>query len=62
MIQENYINTMAADDLAPCVARTSAAMVLIIQYTKNVLEFHDGGWFQQQASYDPKCKYSAVPL
>ena len=26
--QENLVSTMAADALAPCVARTSAAMVL----------------------------------
>ena len=26
----NYVNIMYADSLAPCVARTSAAMILII--------------------------------
>ena len=28
--RENYVDTLAADALAPCVARTSAAMVLVI--------------------------------
>ena len=27
---DNEVNTMAADALAPCVARTSAAMVLFV--------------------------------
>ena len=32
IFQENYDITMAADALAPCVARTSAAMLLTIWY------------------------------
>ena len=31
MLCENKVKTMAADDLAPCVARSSVAIVLIIQ-------------------------------
>ena len=31
ILQENNINTLAADTLAPCVTRSSAAMVLSIQ-------------------------------
>ena len=30
-LEENGVNTMAADALAPCGARTSAAMTLIMQ-------------------------------
>ena len=36
---EKVFNTMAADDLAPCVARSSAAMVLTKQ-DKQVLIYH----------------------
>ena len=31
MLQDNLVNTMAADALAPSVARTSATMVLTMQ-------------------------------
>ena len=37
-----WVNTMAADVLAPCVARTSAVMVLTMK-DKWVLPFHEGG-------------------
>ena len=30
IIQQNWVNTMAADDLAPCVTRSSIAMLYII--------------------------------
>ena len=38
----NYVNTMAADALATCVARSSATMVLTTQ-DKQVLVFHEEG-------------------
>ena len=31
IFKENWVNTMAADALAPCIARSSAAMVLTLQ-------------------------------
>ena len=37
IFMENYVNTMTADPLAPCVARTSTAMVLIMYYKKVVV-------------------------
>ena len=39
IFQVNEVSTIAVDALAPCVARTSAAMVLIIQ-DKWILIFH----------------------
>ena len=40
-IFQNKVNTMAADALAPYVAKTSAAMVLTMQ-GKQVIAFYDG--------------------
>ena len=40
---ENLVNTIAADGLAPWVARPSAAMVLNMQ-DKQVLVFHEEGF------------------
>ena len=42
MFWDNYINTMAVDALAPCVARSSAAMGLTMQ-DRRVLVFHKEG-------------------
>ena len=39
IFQKNKVNTMAADALAPCVTRPSAAMALIKE-DKGVLNFH----------------------
>ena len=39
---DNEVNTMAADALAPCVARTSATIALIM-LDKQVLVFHKEG-------------------
>ena len=38
----NLVNTMTADALAPCIARTSTAMILILQ-DKRVVVFQEGG-------------------
>ena len=35
---------MAADAPAPCIARSSADMVLITMYDKQVLAFHEEGF------------------
>ena len=43
MFHADYVNTMAADALAPCVARASAATVLTL-YDKLVLAFHEEGF------------------
>ena len=43
ILQEFYINTMATDDLVPCVARAPATMVLSVQ-DKRVLAFHEEGF------------------
>ena len=48
---ENFINTMAADALVPCVARTSTAMVLImiqIQIQKYLFRFKATGPLQTE--------------
>ena len=39
LLHENYVNTLVADALAPCVARTSAATALMM-LVKQVLVFH----------------------
>ena len=41
--QKNQVNTMAVDDLAPCIARSSASMVLTMQ-EKLVLIFYGEGF------------------
>ena len=41
-IHHKWVNTVAADALAPCVARPLAAMILIVQYN-TVLVFHKEG-------------------
>ena len=38
ILRENFVNTMAADDLAPYVARPSAAMILIMK-DKHIFDF-----------------------
>ena len=40
---KNYLNTMTADDLAPCIARSSAAMVLIME-DEQIHVFHEVGF------------------
>ena len=40
IVQQNKVNIMAAEALAPCVARTSAAMVLNMQ-NKQVFAFYE---------------------
>ena len=44
IFQDHQVNDMDADDLAPCVARSSATMVLNLQY-EQVIVFHKE-WFQ----------------
>ena len=39
----SLVNTIAADALAPSVARTSATMLLIL-HTKQILVFHEEGF------------------
>ena len=39
ILQDKWVDTMAADALAPCVARASASMVLTMQ-DKQLLVFH----------------------
>ena len=60
IFQENYVNTMTADALAPSVARPSAAMVWTMSYTRifllrNVCAISILRWGRQ-------FKYSAVTL
>ena len=43
IFRENWVNTIAADALAPCVARSSAAMALTMQ-DKQILVFHKAGF------------------
>ena len=43
IFREIWVNTMAADVLPPCVARTSATMVLTLQDTR-ILVFHEHGF------------------
>ena len=45
----NYVNIMVADALAPCVARTLAAMVLIIQNRQVIVLLEEE--FQLTVSY-----------
>ena len=40
IFQDNQVNTMADDALAPCVPKTSAVMVLALQI-KQVIFFHE---------------------
>ena len=56
--QDYSVNTMAANALAPCVARLSATMVSIMQI-KQVLVFHEEG-FQHVASF--QCGEMINPL
>ena len=44
IFQDHQVNDMDADALAPCVARSSATMVLNLQH-KQVIVFHKE-WFQ----------------
>ena len=60
MYSENYVNSMAADGLVPCIVRPSAAMVLTL-YDKQILVLHKEG-FQPSAPSewmrnDRKCSY-----
>ena len=40
-VQENYVNTMADDDLAPYVTRSSTAMILIVWEKHDLLFLED---------------------
>ena len=41
--RDNCINTIIVDDLAPCIAKVSTIMILIMMF-KRVLVFHDDGY------------------
>ena len=43
IILDNYVNTVTADALAPCVSRLSAAMVLTMQH-RGALASHQEGF------------------
>ena len=43
ILKENYVNTMVAGAVAPCIARSSATMILNMQ-DKRVLVFHVEGY------------------
>ena len=54
ILQLNLVNIMAADALAPCVARSSAAMILIV-CNVDILVFL-GGEFQQPTIFHSLCE------
>ena len=51
--QARSANTMAADVLSPCIARSSATMLLSVQ-NKEVLIFQDGGFQPPDPSSNEK--------
>ena len=50
IFQDNLVNTIAADALATCVARSSATMVLNMLYKQDIASHKEGGFQVQESS------------
>ena len=59
MFQDYYVNTIAADALAPYVARSSAVMVLT-KWDKQVIVFHGRGLSRYAHPANERCRYNVT--